>query len=342
MRKLVSIQSISDIRDLENSDYLAIVRVLGWNVVVKRNEFQVGDKIVYVEVDTILPESDKYLFLRADKFRVRTKRIRGQISQGLCLPLDVLPEGEYTIGEDVTEIIGANKYEPPLSFSLDSDVKGVFPGFIPKTDETRVQNLAELISKYKGTDCIVTEKIDGTSMTVYYRDGNIGVCGRNSEFQRIPDNIYWKTADKYGIEEKLNQLKRNVAIQGELFGYKIQGNKYELRQSEVRFMVFNIFDIDSYEYLSFDEFESIINTMNACKTQQTTASIETVPVLSRNFRLIDDVDKIVEMSEGKSILNNKTIREGIVIKSFKEIYDKDFNTRVSIKAINPRFLLKYE
>ena len=112
MRKLVSIQEIKDIKPIENADKIEVVKVLGWNVVVKKDEFKIGDKIVYAEIDSLFPEKEEFEFLRDRHFRIRTIRLRGQVSQGICFPMDILPEGNYEIGDDVTKILGVTKYEP--------------------------------------------------------------------------------------------------------------------------------------------------------------------------------------------------------------------------------------
>ena len=136
--------------------------------------------------------------------------------------------------------------------------------------------------------------------------------------------------EKYDIESKLRKLGRNIAIQGELIGDGIQSNKYNLNQSERRLYLFNIFDIDKFEYLGYEEFISIVNQLD----------METVPFIDTDFKLIDDIEALIELSKGTSALNKNTRREGIVIKSYEEI--NDMGERVSFKAINPDFLIKYK
>ena len=127
MRKLVSIQEIKDIKPIENADKIEVVKVLGWNVVVKKDEFKIGDKIVYAEIDSLFPEKEEFEFLRDRHFRIRTIRLRGQVSQGICFPMDILPEGNYEIGDDVTKILGVTKYEPPIPACLSGQAKRNIP-----------------------------------------------------------------------------------------------------------------------------------------------------------------------------------------------------------------------
>lgn len=330
MRKLVTIQEIKDIKPIENADKIEVARILGWNVVVKKNEFKIGDKVVYAEIDSLFPEKEEFEFLRNNQFRIRTIRLRGQVSQGICFPLSILPKGDYKIGDDVTELIGVTKYEPPIPVCLDGKIKGQFPSFISKTDETRVQVSQDKLTKFKNVRCVYSEKIDGVSATYYLNNGEFGVCSRSLSFLKDDKNTYYQMVKKYDIENKLRAIGRNIAIQGEIIGDKIQNNKYKLDKNERRLYLFNIFDIDKFEYLGYEEFISIADKLQ----------METVPFIDTNFKLIDDIDKLIELSKGTSMINKNINREGIVIKSYDEI--NDMGERVSFKAINPDFLIKYK
>lgn len=113
MRKLASVQRIIDLRPIEKADAIEVAQVLGWECVVKKNEFKIGDMVVYIEVDSIVPDRSEFEFLRDRKFRVRTIKLRGQVSQGLVLPMSVLPQTKiYAEDEDVTNTLGIKKYDP--------------------------------------------------------------------------------------------------------------------------------------------------------------------------------------------------------------------------------------
>ena len=151
MRNLASIQRILNVRSIPNSDNLELAQVLGWHVVVQKGEFNVGDFCVYCEIDSLLPERPEFEFLRKVNFRIRTIRLRGAISQGICFPLSIVPMGiDVGGGTDVTEVLGITKYEPPIPACLGGDTKGPFPPFMVKSDETRVQVLQSLLDKYNG------------------------------------------------------------------------------------------------------------------------------------------------------------------------------------------------
>lgn len=230
MRKLASIQRIKALDPIPNADAIERATVLGWQLVVKKGEFQVGDLCVYCEIDSLMPDRPAFEFLRPRGMRIRTVRLRGQISQGICFPLEILP-AHVAIEEDtdVTEALAIEKYEPPMPASLAGVAKGPFPGFIPKTDETRVQVLQERLDAFAGKPCYIAEKLDGTSVTFYLKDGEFGVCSRNLNLLDTPDNTLWKLARQYQIEDKLRALGSNFALQGEAVGEGIQSNKYQLK-----------------------------------------------------------------------------------------------------------------
>lgn len=335
-RKLATVRKIADIQNIEGADMIELAIVDGWKVVVAKNVgHKVGDTVVYCEIDSFLPIKEEFEFLRKSSykkmgdqegFHLRTLKLRNQISQGLILPIHVLPLGEMVQeGQDVTEMLGIIKYEPPISADLAGKVKGLFPSFIHKTDEERIQNLASEYELYKtknkdGMKFYVTEKLDGSSATYYLNNNEFGVCSRNLELLETEGNMFWKVARELDIENKLKNVGYNICIQGELIGESIQGNPYNIKGHTVRF--FNAFNIDTQEYLKLTEFVTLINGMN----------LETVPVLDTNFTLPETIEKMLKVADDKSILNLSSDREGIVVRSL--------DRTISFKAISNKFLLK--
>lgn len=327
MRQLASIQRIRALEPIEGADAILRASVLGWQLVVKKDEFSIGDLCVYCEIDSLMPERPEFEFLKPRGMRIRTVRLRGQVSQGICFPLSILPTGtKIEEGADVTETLGIVKYEPPIPASLAGVAKGAFPSFIPKTDETRVQVLQELLDKYVGESCFITEKLDGSSVTYYLRNGEFGVCSRNLELLETPENTLWKMARALGIEEKLRAMGLNLALQGELIGEGIQGNKYRLKGQHVFF--FNVFDIERYQYFDYADWLRLTAELE----------ISPVPVIMEQFPLTNSIPELVHLSAGRSTLYDVQ-REGIVIRPHTE--RQDLIGRVSFKAINPEFLLKF-
>lgn len=337
MRKLASIQEIKNLEPIPGADAIEKATVLGWQLVVKKGEFAIGDRCVYCEIDSLLPEKPEFEFLRQRKFRIKTVRLRGQVSQGIAFPMSLLTsKGEFELGQDVTEALEITQWQPKIPACLAGTIKGPFPAFAPKTDETRVQVLGDVLKRYAGTKCYVTEKVDGASATYYLKDGEFGVCSRNLDLKESEDNAFWQFAREAKIEEKLRELTvGNWAIQGELVGNGIQGNNLGIIGKKVLF--FSAFDINAYRYLDFEDFEKFFAKIG----------LETVPILERDYTLVADIDALVKKSVGRSAINPKVWREGIVIRPLKEVVDLGMsslfnNGRLSFKVVNLEYLLECE
>lgn len=231
---------------------------------------------------------------------------------------------ELIEGVDLTDILNISLYQPPIPAELAGEVEGPFKGFINKTDEERIQNLEDVYEQLKELTFYTTEKLDGTSATYFIKDGEFGVCSRNWQLKYNPTNSYWKFADDNNLKYKMlslcKLLNTNICLQGELIGEGIQGNPYKIRGQEVRF--FNLFDIDNQKYLDFDFMEEILDSF----------SLKTVPILNKEFKLPNTIKELLELSQGKSALNNQTEREGIVVRTQ--------NKEKSFKVISNKFLLK--
>jgi len=338
MRKLATIQKIKEILPIEGADAIELAIVNGWKVVVGKNVgHKVGDSVVYCEIDSFLPVKEEFEFLRktsykkmsdgSEGFRLKTIKLRGQVSQGLIIPIDVLLkygicEDDVYEGLDVSGMLGIIKYEPPMPAELSGTAKGLFPGFISKTDEERVQNLTEEYKEWvkSGKRFYVTEKLDGSSATFYYKDGEFGVCSRNLELLETEGNTFWRVARELDLENKMRDFGVNISLQGELIGEGIQGNPYKIKGQTVRF--FNLFDIDLHQYHSFHMFEPIVKSQ---------FGLETVPILDKNFTLPETIEEILSYADAKSELNPNFDREGVVIRSM--------DRKISFKVISNKFLL---
>src|SRR6266481_3269205 len=199
--KLASIQTISEIRPIDGADRIEAATVLGYQTVIKKGEFRVGDLCVWHEPDTVTAERPEYEFLRKQGFRLKVSRFKGQVSQGLALHMNVLPPADYTLGDDVTELTGLRKYEKRLSPNLIGVAKGAFPSWLPKTDEPNLRSFPEALVEFTGRECVITQKVDGTSATYYLRNGEFGVCSRNLELLDDPASIFWRVAREHRVRE---------------------------------------------------------------------------------------------------------------------------------------------
>lgn len=374
MRKLASIQKIEEIKPIEGADAIEAFRVLGWWVVDKKGAHSVGDLVVYFEIDSWIPTALASFLSKGQEPRVyngvkgerlRTIKLRGQVSQGLLLKVDSVlthfdvlyeaggyvrigdlePIRLFESGTDLTQILGIEKWEAPLSAQLAGKAKGNFPSFIPKTDQERIQNCFGEIQKkakrfltekvwnaetqtleehsvvvpadFKEPTYEVTMKLDGSSMTIFRLDGELRVCSRNLELkidEENKDNSFVAMALKIS-----DAIPEGLAFQGELWGESIQGNKEGIKGH--RFSVYDIFDIQKYEY--FDSYSRVVT----CDS----LGLDHVPILFEEIEAPDSIEEALQIASGPSI--NTKQREGVV---YKCIQDPSF----SFKVISNDWLLK--
>lgn len=331
MRKLATLAEIDKVRIHPNADNLDLVTIRGWQVVTKRGEFEPGDQCVYVEIDSVLPDRPEFEFMRNRKFRVRTIKLRGELSQGIVFPTEIIPFefGNCEVGDDLTEAFGIALYSPPIPACLAGDVEGKFPSFIPKTDCERIQNHPWIIEQFQDEKCqdvrwLATEKLDGSSTTIWY-DNGLHVCSRNWELSESERNAYWIAARRMNLEDKLKGEFCTYVLQGELLGPKIQGNRYGIGFYQIFF--FDIWNTLQNRYLNVNEFFDLCHELN----------LPTVPRFAEYFGL-PRVDRLLAIAECKSALKHDVEQEGLVFKPLTEIHDPRIG-RVAFKAISNKFLL---
>jgi RNA ligase (TIGR02306 family) len=343
MRKMASIQKILDIQPIPGADAIEVATVNGWKVVIKKGEFGVGDLVIYCEVDSWIPHS-LAPFLSKGQFprvydgiegeRLKTVKLRGQISQGLILPVtacnvDVAYE-DYAFyeGLDVSGLLGIVKYEPPVSAQLAGISLGAFPSQVPKTDEERLQNLTTewpVLSTYFYE---VTEKLEGSSMTVGLVNDEFVVCSRNLNLKEVEGNTLWMLARKYDIENLMRKavVMNNLVFQGEVIGEGIQSNHYGIKGQD--FYVFSMYSITKGRYLNPNE------RGNFCCA----LGLKQVPVIAYTANPYDtlglkSVEDMLGFADGQSTLNPKVLREGLV---FKRIDGQEH-----FKCVSNKYLLKH-
>lgn len=350
-RKLVTIRKIKQLIPIKDADMICIAIIDGWQVIVKKSEFKVGDECLFFEIDSFLPATDeRFAFLKKtslfkgkEGYRLKTMKMKGVISQGLALPLSMFPE---ILGkpaqEDYTELLNVIKYDVAKQDSslVSGNPEGKFPSFIPKTDQERIQNLTSYFETMKDVTFEETLKLDGSSMTCYkigikssllkrilsWLSGkplttyHFGVCSRNLELKKSDTSNFWSTAIAADIESK---LPAGFAIQGELIGPNIQSNHEKV--SALDYFVFDVFDITNGKYLLPEERRAFCAQYN----------LQHVPVISTNALPCNmTLDQLLQHVEGES-MNPGTISEG-------RVYKSNTNNNVSFKVISNKYLLKCE
>lgn len=323
-RKLVTIQTVTDIQPIANADNIEAARVMGWTVVVKKGEFQVGDPCVFFEIDSVLPDGPEWSeFMRPRGFRVKTVRLRGVLSQGLALPHSIVfPYAP--VGSDVTAVLGVTKYEPPTP--LGAEIAGPFPVRVPKTDEIRLQSCLGVLDELRGLDFYVTTKCDGMSATYVRTEEGLTCASRNWSLSPGSGHI-WKIAEDLKLAER---LPYDMAIQGEVCGPGIQKNRLNL--TTVQLFVFNVYDVRAGRYMNYEDM------MEFCESN----GLRTVPVeFFGGWTFEHSLEDWLERAKGL-YPGTKNRKEGIVVRPMKETRSATLGGRLSFKVINNDYLLRDE
>ena len=357
-RALAHIEKIEWIRPIEGKDRIVLAGVLGWTVIIQKADYSEGDKCIFCEIDSVFPEKPEYEFLRSKKFRIKTMKMSGVLSQGICFPMTMLPKGNYEIGDDVTELMGITQYEPTMDkeetdnseytgkntkkypeFLMRMDwfrnlvlpkkqAKG-FPSFISKTDETRIQNAPFYLDM--ACKWVATEKVDGQSgsFTLQRVKGkhfwnkdtyDFAVCSRNLRKWKKDTSSFWSVAEKYNIEEVLHKLI------GDNEWVAIQG---ECIASNVQGNKYKVTEPDLYVFnLIYPS--GRVGSVEAKKIVDK-YGLKFVPIIDEAAD-IKGMSEVLDYATGKSQLYD-TLREGIVFRSL--------DGKQSFKAVSPEFLIKH-
>lgn len=352
---LASVQKITNISPIQGADLIEVATVLGWQVVVKKGEYRIGDSCSYIQIDTIVPELPEYEFLRGRKFRVKTIKLRKQISQGLIVPL---PKGNWNEGDDLTKVLGITKYEKPdnnpsrykkqrvpkiwykkwvylfkynvlykVIPNLRPKIRSKFPtNLVSITDEGHIQNIPNVLTDYRGKQFVISYKLDGSSITIIHSKvfgrSKFRICSRRFELHG-KDNDWYRVFTSTNFKDEVLKLvgyfgTNDIIVQGEAIG-RFNGNHHSLKSDEIR--LFNIYvDGKRINQLQF---------IDVC----TTLDIPHCPLYSV-ITLNHTLPEILKVSEIQDILNPNAYAEGLVWRCIDD--------NMSFKVINNNYLLHTE
>ncbi len=345
-RKLASIQRIWKIEPIEGADRIELAHVLGWQCVVNKGQFKPMDLAVYFEIDSFLPVRSEFEFMRASSykktdimgegFRLKTMRFRGQISQGLLLPISYfleIPSGTE-LGTEVTDIIGVRKWEIEEKVTTGGTVIGTLPFDVPHTDETRVQAEPDLIGDFAGLEYYISTKMDGSSHSVSLDEEGFHVTGHNYEYKDDGKSSFYELVKREEIEAKIRRYSDEngihlITIQGEFCAPGIQQNRLRLSHSE--WYVFTI-RIEG-KRIGLKKMKEICEELN----------LNMVPIEEVGVDLpskYPTVEALLERADGEYPKGGK--KEGIVIRPTEPVFCERISAALSMKVVNNKYLLKNE
>lgn len=336
-RNLASLQIIKNIRPIEKADRLEKANVEAFQVVIPKGLYQEGELVVFFEADSFLPIEDRYSFLESSfkendivgrGYRIKVQKLRGEVTHGLVMSLKDFPEITNPIeGLDVTELLKVKKWEAFREDPISGNGGSSKPWFVPTTDEIRLQSEIKLIDELKGRPYYISTKIDGMSVTMFYKDNEFGITSRKMSLPESKNNSIWKYARKHDIENKLkdlsNKLGKAIIIQGEFAGPKIQSNNLGLKEYE--WFIFNIFTEEQdfkNKLMGLEEFLQTAEDLN----------LKTVPIERAGLEFNMSLEELVEQTKG--YYPNGHIKEGIVVRSADAIFSDSLNKELSFKVLN--------
>lgn len=343
-RKLASIQRIWKIEPIEGADRIELAYVLGWKCVVNKGQFQPMDPAVYFEIDSFLPVRPVYEFMRASSyrqndivgegFRLRTMTFRGQVSQGLLLPVSQFPElpADAEIGMDVTELLGIKKWEIEERATTGGTVIGNLPRDIPHTDETRVQAAPELIQAFAGLGYYISTKMDGSSHSLGVDDEGFHVTGHNYEYKDDGSSAFYNLVKERGYRENLEDFVRknglsSLTVQGELCAPGIQNNRLKLKKPE--WYVFTV--MENGKRVGLERMLAVCKELGLI----TVPIEETGTDLPAKYPAVED---LLRRADGN--YPNGGRKEGIVIRPTEPVFSELIGAELSMKIVSNKYLLK--
>ncbi|MDX1370837.1 MAG: RNA ligase family protein [Nitrososphaeraceae archaeon] len=329
-RALATIAKIDKIYEHPNADHLEIALIRGWQVIVLKNNYQEGERVIFFEIDSFIPTYDEFKFLEKSclrevegikGYRIKTVRLRGELSQGLITKLDFLNTIKYgdqwtdkPIGTDVTELLGVLNYNDLEMGDFISS-----PSYVLKREEDRVQNLTNKWDYYKKLRYYTTEKLEGMRCSIWKIPNGEVQFGMKNKLINTSDHPFVLKMNELGVPNVLKEMDEPLLLAGELIGPKIQGNYYKLAKH--KFFAFTLYNYKDYRRKSYKEYSEFCFVHN----------IPMVPLIYFNIRLPEDPLTLVALANGKSRINQEVMREGLIYRSI--------DTNDGFKVIDNEFLI---
>jgi len=326
----VEVVRIEHIEPCPNADRLELVKVWGYQCLVRKGDFKVGDLGAYIVPDSVVNATrPEFSFLLDPKhpekteIRIRVKKLRGVVSQGLLI---TAPAGSKE-GDDVAEALGVTRWEPKVNITMSGHGKGIVgPSTIlaPKYDVEDWHRYKEAF--VPGESIVATEKIHGTNARYVFDGEKLHVGSHTTWHAEDPHDLWWKATTVYKNIIDFCVAHSSIVLYGEIYG-DIQNLTYGVPKGEFRIILFDLYDGVKGEFIDNDE----------ARKMTVGFELDWVPVL---FRGPYDEAALKVLSNGPSVLPGANhIREGVVIKPARERWDKKVG-RVQLKIVSDEYLEK--
>jgi RNA ligase (TIGR02306 family) len=336
--KLASVEIIEQLHPIEGADKIELATVLGWDVIVLKGSYQIGDRCIFIPIDTVADLTKPWFGMLKDT-RIKTIRLRGVYSQGLTVhPNQVDFELPTEIGTDVADSTGVSKYEKDTNIAIEGprhNRQSLFTSFptsiISKTDEDNLRSRKQCLEELRGRSIYISKKMDGCSMTLIWKQGQFTLCSRNIVLYQTSDDNEVKinvdgTMVNFALEQNWHQRFKdaNIAIQGEFCGPGLNGNRMKL--ADLSFYVFNIKDLDGRRYFSMEELQ-IFTNKEGFKMVPIMHTLECTP--EHDIKFFQDMANAVRYGSKDG--------EGIVVRPITPFYSPILEKTFSFKVLNQKY-----
>lgn len=340
-----AIETVEEVTPHPNADRLDLVRIRGYRAVTQRGLHQVGDAVLYIPTDAVLPEDVLEAFGFAGKLagkaknRVKPVRLRGELSEGLVIPVRVVSDflerttatGFLALGADVAERLGITKWEPEIPVHMAGEVIAAPEWFRLFYDVENIKAFPDVLQT--GELLLVTEKLHGTNAKFgWHRNEGFFVASRRRDTALVESvsNLYWRVAREYDIEDSMRRMADYAGVDalvlcGEIFGKGVQDLHYGNERP-----AFRVFDVRQPLEGRWMDLIDVRTLMEGAGV-----GLSIVPVVGAGqFTL----EQLHGLASGESTLADH-VQEGVVVRSLRERHHPSLG-RVMLKVINPDYLTR--
>lgn len=303
-----------------NADTLSITDIEGYPVIFRTGYYEVGEKAIYVPVDSIMPDTPENYDIFGKRLRVKAKKIRGIYSQGYLMKCPQELQHE-PLGTIVHQHLGISKYDPEEVLISRGVAESLPKHFVwPSFDLDGLRPNKHVLEI--GEPVVITEKIHGAQGKWCWDGERLWVGSKGQVKKEDPKLWWWRAAKDLNLISALWDFPKKVFL-GEVHGKGVQDLTYS---TDINIRFFDVFDGESGKFLDAEPAWSLIHE----------AGLQTVPILYQGPWLGFEEHK--HLAEGPSTLAEH-VREGFVVKTSTEKWTNRVG-RHCFKLVGEGYLLR--